>query len=58
MGLRRLTIVTGASRGLGAGIADLLLAPDALMLTMSRHPDRTLADRASATEAPSKISGC
>jgi NAD(P)-dependent dehydrogenase (short-subunit alcohol dehydrogenase family) len=51
MGLRRLTIVTGASRGLGAAIADLLLAPDALMLTMSRHPDRTLADRASAAGA-------
>jgi len=51
MGPRRLTILTGASRGLGAAIAELLLAPDALLLTMSRHPDRALADRAGAAGA-------
>jgi NAD(P)-dependent dehydrogenase (short-subunit alcohol dehydrogenase family) len=51
MGLRRLTILTGASRGLGAALAELRLAPDALLLTMSRHPDRSLADRANAAGA-------
>jgi NAD(P)-dependent dehydrogenase (short-subunit alcohol dehydrogenase family) len=51
MGQRRLTILTGASRGLGAAIAEMLLAPDALLLTMSRHPDRSLADRANAVGA-------
>ena len=43
---RRLFIVTGASRGLGAAMARQLLAADAHLLTLSRHPDPSLADAA------------
>jgi benzil reductase ((S)-benzoin forming) len=51
MTTRRLFILTGASRGLGAAIARQLLAADAHLLTLSRHPDPALAEaaRASAT---------
>jgi NAD(P)-dependent dehydrogenase (short-subunit alcohol dehydrogenase family) len=45
---RRLYILTGASRGLGAAMAEQLLAPDVHLLTMARHPDPALADRALA----------
>lgn len=39
---RRLFILTGASRGLGAGIAAQLLARDVMLLTLSRRPDPAL----------------
>jgi benzil reductase ((S)-benzoin forming) len=48
---RSLTILTGASRGLGAAIAEQLLRRDAVLLTMSRHPDQTLDARAAETGA-------
>jgi NAD(P)-dependent dehydrogenase (short-subunit alcohol dehydrogenase family) len=48
---RRLFILTGASRGLGAAIARALLAADVHLLTLSRHPDVTLADDAQARGA-------
>lgn len=44
---RPLTILTGASRGLGAAIAEQLLQRGGVLLTMSRHPDQTLIARAS-----------
>jgi sepiapterin reductase len=37
-----LYVVTGASRGLGRAIAQRLLVPGHLLLTMSRQPDHTL----------------
>lgn len=43
---RTLTILTGASRGLGAAIAEKLLNRGAVLLTMSRHPDETLDTKA------------
>ena len=48
---RTLTILTGASRGLGAAIAEQLLQRDAVLLTMSRHPGQTLSARAAETGA-------
>lgn len=48
---RRLYILTGASRGLGAAMADQLLAPDVHLLTMARHPNPALAARASTAGA-------
>ncbi|HTN48778.1 MAG TPA: SDR family NAD(P)-dependent oxidoreductase [Burkholderiaceae bacterium] len=48
MKTRRLYIVTGASRGLGAALAEQLLADDVLLLTLSRRPDAALATRAAA----------
>ncbi|MGZ9059152.1 MAG: SDR family NAD(P)-dependent oxidoreductase [Burkholderiaceae bacterium] len=42
-----MTIITGASRGLGAAIAGQLLQRHAVLLTISRHPDETLDARAS-----------
>ena len=44
----RLTILTGASRGLGAALAEQLLEPGATLLTVSRHVDERLAARAQA----------
>ena len=46
MNTRRLVILTGASRGLGAAIARQLLRPDVLLLTLSRRPDATLDEAA------------
>jgi benzil reductase ((S)-benzoin forming) len=46
MTTRRLFILTGASRGLGAAIARQLLAADTHLLTLSRHPDPALVDAA------------
>jgi NAD(P)-dependent dehydrogenase (short-subunit alcohol dehydrogenase family) len=46
---RRLYILTGASRGLGAAIARQLLAADVHLLTLSRRPDASLADAAKAS---------
>jgi NAD(P)-dependent dehydrogenase (short-subunit alcohol dehydrogenase family) len=48
---RRLFILTGASRGLGAAIARGLLAADVQLLTLARQPDVTLADDAQARGA-------
>ncbi len=50
---RPLTVLTGASRGLGAAIAVQLLQRGAFLLTMSRHPDKTL--NAKATHAGAVI---
>ena len=47
----RLYVLTGASRGLGAALAEQLLAPDVQLLTLSRHPDESLAPRARAIGA-------
>ena len=49
---RPLTILTGASRGLGAAMADQLLQHGAALLTMSRHPNKTLDARAAETGTP------
>ncbi len=43
---RTLTILTGASRGLGLAMAEQLLAPGAFLLTMSRRPSAELEARA------------
>ena len=48
---RPLTILTGASRGLGAAIAAELVQRGGALLTMSRHPDQTLNVKATATGA-------
>jgi benzil reductase ((S)-benzoin forming) len=48
---RTLTILTGASRGLGAAIAEQLLQRDAVLLTMSRRPDQALNVKAAETGA-------
>ena len=49
--VRHLTILTGASRGLGRALAEALLQPDALLLTIERHPDPALQARAAACGA-------
>ena len=41
-----LTILTGASRGMGAAMARQLLAPGHTLLTLARHPDAALANQA------------
>jgi len=51
MTTRRLFILTGASRGLGAAIARQLLAADTHLLTLSRRPDPALPDAAHASGA-------
>jgi NAD(P)-dependent dehydrogenase (short-subunit alcohol dehydrogenase family) len=48
---RTLTILTGASRGLGAAIAEQLLHRGAVLLTMSRHRNDALDARAAAVNA-------
>jgi len=48
---RPLTILTGASRGLGAAMAERLLTRGALLLTMSRQPNRSLVVAAEAAAA-------
>jgi len=48
---KRLYVLTGASRGLGAGLAALLLARDVVLLTLSRRPDPALEDTAQAAGA-------
>jgi NAD(P)-dependent dehydrogenase (short-subunit alcohol dehydrogenase family) len=48
----KLYIVTGTSRGLGAAIAERLLAPDIVLLCISRHINSALADKARAASAP------
>ncbi len=51
MAAATLTIVTGASRGLGAALAEQLITPTSAMLTMSRHRNQTLDDKARAVGA-------
>ena len=51
MTTRKLIILTGASRGLGAAMARQLLASDLHLLTLSRHPDPALGDAARASGA-------
>lgn len=46
-----LTILTGASRGLGRAMAAQLLATDRLLLTIERRPDPSLAQAARAASA-------
>ncbi len=48
---RRLFVLTGASRGMGAAIAEQLLAPDHLLLCISRHRNDALAAAADAAGA-------
>jgi benzil reductase ((S)-benzoin forming) len=48
---RHLTVLTGASRGLGLALARRLLAPSHILLCLSRHSDDDLAHRASACGA-------
>ncbi len=43
-----LYVLTGASRGLGRALAEQLLAPDRVLLTIARRPDGTLATAAAA----------
>lgn len=47
----RLVILTGASRGLGAALAEQLLAPDTVLLCLSRGQHPTLAALAAAAGA-------
>lgn len=47
---RRLFIVTGASRGLGAALVRQLLQPGHVVLGMSRHVDDALVDAAAARD--------
>ena len=46
-----LTILTGASRGLGLALAEQLLAPQHTLLCISRHRNEALAERARAQGA-------
>jgi NAD(P)-dependent dehydrogenase (short-subunit alcohol dehydrogenase family) len=46
MSLLHLTLLTGASRGLGRALADALLAPDQVLLCIARQPSDALADAA------------
>jgi len=48
---RRLFILTGASRGMGAAMAEQLLAADVHLLTLSRHPATALQATAAAAGA-------
>jgi NAD(P)-dependent dehydrogenase (short-subunit alcohol dehydrogenase family) len=43
---RHLTILTGASRGMGLALAEQLLSPNATLLCISRHANPALAERA------------
>jgi NAD(P)-dependent dehydrogenase (short-subunit alcohol dehydrogenase family) len=49
--VRKLFVLTGASRGMGAAIAEQLLAPDHLLLCISRRRSDALAARAEAAGA-------
>ncbi len=44
--MQHLTILTGASRGMGLAMAEQLLAPDARVLCISRQTNTTLAEQA------------
>lgn len=45
---QHLTILTGASRGMGLAMAEQLLQPDSTLLCISRHANPALAERAQA----------
>jgi NAD(P)-dependent dehydrogenase (short-subunit alcohol dehydrogenase family) len=47
----QLTILTGASRGMGLAMAEQLLAPGHTLLCISRHANPQLAERAEALDA-------
>ena len=49
---KKLFVITGASRGLGAALAEQLLSPDHLLLCISRQRSDALAARAAAADAP------
>ena len=49
---RPLVILTGASRGLGAALAEQLVQRGAALLTMSRQPDQSLDARAAEAGSP------
>ena len=49
---QHLTILTGASRGLGLSMARQLLTPDRLLLCISRQENAELAEQARAAGAP------
>ena len=51
MASERLYILTGASRGLGRGIAEQLLSAGTTLLALSRKPDASLEDVASKAGA-------
>ncbi|MBS1163047.1 MAG: yueD, partial [Burkholderiaceae bacterium] len=46
-----LVILTGASRGLGRAMAERLLSPDRLLLTVSRRHEPALQEQAAARGA-------
>ena len=48
---RHLTLLTGASRGMGAAIAEQLLQPDATLVCISRTTNAALAAKAAAAGA-------
>ena len=48
---KHLTVLTGASRGMGLALAEQLLAPDTLLLCISRHANDALAAQAAACGA-------
>lgn len=48
---KKLFVVTGASRGMGAAMAEQLLAPDHLLLCISRNRNEALAAKAAAIDA-------
>lgn len=48
---QHLTVLTGASRGMGLAMARLLLAPGRTLLCVSRHDNAALADEAQARGA-------
>ena len=51
MNPKNLTILTGASRGMGLAMAEQLLAPGQTLLCISRHANVQLAERAQACKA-------
>ena len=54
---QHLTILTGASRGMGLAMAEQLLQPDCTLLCISRHENPSLATLAQAKGATLKL-GC
>jgi NAD(P)-dependent dehydrogenase (short-subunit alcohol dehydrogenase family) len=49
--LRKLTVLTGASRGLGRAMGEQLLQPGAMLLAMARRPSTELTTRARSNGA-------
>ena len=46
--MKELTILTGASRGMGHAIAKALMHEDMILITMQRHPNESLEADAAA----------